>query len=234
MEVNEDVTGTMQMVFDEVHRLREANFILTQQSEAKSEALKYAGYLLRAAHEKLKMIEDERGASVLNLMGPMDTVFEKVYSLKKANFLLNQKLAVNSEALKNSNDLLKAADEKVKKLQSIVAEQKDEIERLLKIDTISEHSQVGRSSMKTANTAPQVNVNIPDYNANCLQTAEAADKISRLEEALYLKRKYVTKLKNELTCYRLKKERDMRAKCNVSSVLEESHMHGNKRQQKST
>jgi hypothetical protein len=125
-----------------------------------------------------------RGASIVNAMGTMNTVFEKVYSLKKANFLLNQKLAVKSEALKNSADLLKAADEKAKKLQSIVAEQKDELEWLLvKTDNFSEHSQVVSSSMKTANTASQVSVNIPDYNANSLQPAEAADKISRLQES---------------------------------------------------
>jgi hypothetical protein len=51
MEVNEDVMGAMQMVFDEVYSLRKANFILTWQSEAKQEALKLSGYLLRAAEE---------------------------------------------------------------------------------------------------------------------------------------------------------------------------------------
>jgi hypothetical protein len=169
--------GTMQMAFDEVYSLRKANFILTQQLQATSEALKISGYLFRAADEKLKKIEDERGASVVNAMGTINTVFEKVYNLKKANFLLNQQLTVKSEELKDSNDLLKAADEKAKKLQSIVAEQKDEIGRLLvKIDNFSEHSHVVSSSMKTASTASQVSVNIPDYDANSLQPAEAAEK----------------------------------------------------------
>lgn len=216
--------GTMQMVFSEVYSLRKANSILTQQLQATSEALKISGYLLRAAHEKLKKSEDESGATVVNAMGTTNTVFEKVYSLEKANFILNQKLAVKSEAQKNSDDLLKAADEKVKKLQSIIAEQKDEIQRLLvKTDTFSEHSQVVSSSMNTANTASQVSVNIPEYHANSLQLAEAADKISKLEDELYLKRKYVTKLKNKLTRYRLRKEQDMKAKCNISSVLEKSN-----------
>jgi predicted O-linked N-acetylglucosamine transferase (SPINDLY family) len=142
------------------------------------------------------------------VMGKMNTVFYKVLVLTMDHSILTQELAAKSEALKNSADLMKAADETMKEFQLIVAEQKDEIERLLvAIDNFSEHSQVVSNSMKTVSTASQASVNIPDYNANSLWPAEAADKISRLEDELYKKRKCVTKLKNKLTRYRLRGNR---------------------------
>jgi chromosome segregation ATPase len=141
-------------------------------------------------------------------MGKMKRVFYNVLGLKKAHSILTQKLEMTSEALKNSVDLLKAADEKVKEIQSIAAEHEEEIKRLLvKIDNFSEHIHVVSSSMKTVSTASQASVNISDYNANSLQLAEAADKINRLEDELYKKRKCVRKLKNKLTCYRLRGDR---------------------------
>lgn len=73
----------------------------------------------------------------------------------------------------------------MKKLQFIVEDQKDEIEWLLvRIDSSSEENHLVRSCTKTVTTASQTNVNMTEHttNNNSYQPAEAADKISRLEE----------------------------------------------------
>jgi hypothetical protein len=76
--------------------------------------------------------------------------------------------------------------------------------------------------MKTVSTASQTSVNVPDYHANSLEREEAADKISKLEDQLDEKRKYITKLKNKLTSYRLQKEPDLRPNYNILADLEEN------------
>jgi hypothetical protein len=167
-------------------------------------------------------IEVKIGTALVDEMRRMAVILDEEYSIKEANSILTQEFALKSEALKNSADLLKAAAEKVQKLQSIVTEQKGEIERLLaRTGNSSEDNQVVTSSMKTVSTASQTSVNIPDYNINSSQPADAADKINRLEDQLYEKRKYVTKLKNKITRYRLQREKDKRAKDNTLSELEE-------------
>jgi hypothetical protein len=204
MEVNKDTMETMKMVSDRVFSLKKANFILAQKLEVMSETLKNSADLLKAADIKPKKTLIEIPESVVSEMTLSKMELDRMFYLKKANFILTRQLAAKSEALKNSAVLLKAADETVKKLQSTVAEEKDKIERLLvKTVNFSEHSQVVSNSMKTVSTASQASVNIHDYNANSLWPAEAADKISRLEDELYKKRKCVTKLKNKLTRYRL-------------------------------
>jgi chromosome segregation ATPase len=181
---------------------------------------------------------------------PRQTVFEKLASLKKANDALTQEVELKTKALSYGADLLIAAEEKVdkltkevkwkrevmslacimfrevnekvKKLESTVAEQKDEIERLLvRTDHSSEDNQVLRSSVKTVSTASQISVNISDYNANSLQPAEAADKIRKLEDQLHEKRKYITKLRNKITSYRLQREPDLWPNYNYLADLEE-------------
>jgi hypothetical protein len=75
--------------------------------------------------------------------------------------------------------------------------------------------QVVNSSGETVSTATQTFWNIPDYNANSLKLAEASDKIRKLEDALYEKRKCVTKLRNKITRYNLRKTINTRAKENT-------------------
>jgi hypothetical protein len=75
--------------------------------------------------------------------------------------------------------------------------------------------QVVNSSGETVSTATQTFWNIPDYNANSLKLAEASDKIRKLEDALYEKRKCVTKLRNKITSYNLRKKINTRAKENT-------------------
>jgi chromosome segregation ATPase len=195
--------------------------------------------MMEANKEKIKSVRQ-----------PRQTVFDKLSALKKANDTLTQEVELKTETLTYAADLLIAAEEKVdkltqevkwkrevmslacimfrevnekvKKLQSTVAEQKGEIERLLvKTGDSSEDNQVITSSMKTVSTATQTSVNIPYYNANSLQPAEAADKIRKLEEQLDEKRKYITKLKNKLTSYRLRREPDLWPNYNYLADLEE-------------
>jgi hypothetical protein len=54
-------------------------------------------------------------------------------------------LEVKSKALRNTADLLKAADEQVTKLQSIVADQKNKTEQLLVRTDNSEENQLSKA-----------------------------------------------------------------------------------------
>jgi hypothetical protein len=160
-------------------------------------------------------IEAAVGANLLYTIRNMKTAFDKVFSLKEANLKLTQELEAKSEALKMSADLLKAADEKVKKLESVVAEQRV----LVKSDHSSEESRVLTTCI--VSTASQTVLNIPDYNANIVRPPEAADKIRGLEDQLDEKTKYIIKLKNKLTSYRLRKEPHLWPNYNYLADLEE-------------
>jgi uncharacterized coiled-coil protein SlyX len=95
---------------------------------------------------------------------------QTTFSLRKANLLLEQKLVRETEALKFAAKHLIAAEEKVEKLESIAAAQKDLIERLL------------------LNT--EASVNIP--------VQPAADKIRKLEDKLNEKITCIKRLKDAL------------------------------------
>jgi hypothetical protein len=157
-------------------------------------------------------------------------VFDKLASLKKVNDTLAQKVELKTEALRIAADLLIAAEDNVGKLESTVAKQKGEIERLLaKIYQSSDDNQVVTSSIKTVSTATQAALNIPDYNANSLRPTEVANIIRNLEDRLDEKRKYITKLRCKLTSYRLRKEPDLWPNYNYLADLEEfpiAQVHG--------
>jgi uncharacterized coiled-coil protein SlyX len=153
---------------------------------------------------------------------PRHTVFDKLTCLKKVNDTLAQEVELKTEALRNATDLLIAAEDKVDELESTVKKQRGEIERLLaKICQSSEDNQLVTSSIKTVSTASQADLNIPDYNANSLRPTEAANKIRELEDQLDEKRKYITKLRNKLTSYRLRKEPNLWPNYNYLADLEE-------------
>jgi predicted RNase H-like nuclease (RuvC/YqgF family) len=148
-------------------------------------------FMATAMNANQEMMEDK-----------MKMVLGELSSFKEANAILAQELEASSEALTNSGDLLEASHEKVKELESVVAKQKDEIERLLiRIDSSSEDNQLVRSSNKTVNTASQTSENTDHHS---LQPTDAAEKIRKLEDELWNKTKYVTKLKNKLTRQRLR------------------------------
>jgi hypothetical protein len=115
---------------------------------------------------------------------------------------------VKSEASTNSAEVLKAAQGKVKDLQSVLTERKAEIQRILiKNHNSSVENQVVRSSRKTVTAAAQSSENTATHS---IQPTEAAEEIRSLEDELWNKRKYVTELKNKLTCQRLRRNEDMR------------------------
>ena len=88
--------------------------------------------MMVASNEK---ISAGLGVKLADAITTLKTLFDKVLRLKETNLILTHNLQLNTEALKE-------ADEKVKNLESVVAEQKDEIERLqVKIDHFSEDSQ---------------------------------------------------------------------------------------------
>jgi hypothetical protein len=60
-----------------------------------------------------------------------------------------------------------------------------------------------------------------EYNSNNVQAAEAVDKIHRQGNDLWERRKYVRKLKTQLSRKRLRAKKDVRAKGNAISDLEE-------------
>ena len=162
------------------------------------------------------------GVKLADAITTLKTMFDKVLCLKETNLILTHDLEFKSESLIE-------ADEKVKKLESLVAEQKDQIQRLqVKIDHFSEDSQVVTSSVNTVSTATQTSVDITGYNDNCLQCAEAADKIHKLEDKLDEKLTYIIKLKNKLTCYRLRENPQLRLRpnYNILADLEENSSAG--------
>jgi chromosome segregation ATPase len=137
---------------------------------------------------------------------PRQMVFHKLASLQKINDTLTQECEQKTQALKIAGGELRAVDKKVDKLQSLMAAQKDFIERLqLILYHASEDNRVVMSSTETVSTASQANLNIPDYNANTVWPAEAADKICKLEDQLDEKRKFIEKIKTKLRSYRLPK-----------------------------
>jgi hypothetical protein len=170
----------------------------------------------------------DRMATVINanqemMEAKMKIVLGELSSFKQTEVILTQGLEVKSEALTKSADL-KAAHDKVKELQSVVAEQKDKIQRLLRrIDNYSEGNQLVKCSRKNVTTASQTSENIAHHS---LQLREAADKIRKLEDELWNKRKYVTELKNKLTRERLRTRDDMRAKDNTSNLEKNSNAQG--------
>jgi chromosome segregation ATPase len=143
---------------------------------------------------------------IIAVRQPRQTVFHKLASLQKVNDTLTQELEQKTQALKIAGDELRGVDKKVDKLQSLMAAQKDFIERLQVIlYHASEDNRVVISSTETVSTSSQANLNIPDYNANTVWPAVAADKIRKLEDQLEEKRKFIEKIKNKLTSYRLPK-----------------------------
>jgi hypothetical protein len=67
----------------------------------------------------------------------------------------------------------------------------------------------------------QTKANIIEYNSTSVQAAEAVDEIPRLGNELWEKRKYVTKLKTQPSRKRLRIKKDVRAKGNAVSDLDE-------------
>jgi uncharacterized protein YktB (UPF0637 family) len=58
----------------------------------------------------------------------MKMVLSELYTYKEANAILAQQWEMKSEALANSSNLLKEANEKVKELEYVVTKQQEEIE----------------------------------------------------------------------------------------------------------
>jgi hypothetical protein len=155
-----------------------------------------------------------------NLADEMEKI-KMASSTEKTNFILTKELQVESEAQKNPVHLSEV-DEDVKKLQSILAEENYKTERLLgRMFSSFQGRRVINSSRQTVSTATQTSWDIPDNNIDSIKLAEAADKIRKLEDALYEKRKCVTKLRNKITHYNLRKERHTRAKENTLPDLKE-------------
>ena len=168
--------------------LKKDNLLLMQKLIRETEALKTAAALLIAAEDKARKLEATVEAQKQEIERLM------VKNEDSANIPIQT--GVEAEALKIAADLLLAAEEKARKLETTVVAQEEEIERL------------------------QVKI---DASANItIHPAEAAKKIRELEENIYEKTTYIIRLKNKLTTCRLKRDPNLRLRpnCNILADIE--------------
>jgi hypothetical protein len=206
-EKQRDMLGKMQMVMGEEPSIDKDHFISTQELGVNSDEWKNSVHLLKADVDNVKKFQSMLAEKIRNIVW-----LGEVPSIDEDSFISTQELEVESEEWKNSVHLWKADVEDVKKFQSVLAEKLRNIEWMVgRIYNSLEDKQVVNSCRQTVSTATQTYLNISDSSTISSKLAQAAVKICKLEDLLYEKRKFVTKLKNKMTHYRLRKERKSRA-----------------------
>jgi hypothetical protein len=154
----------------------------------------------------------------------MEMIMDERTRIITADFIFTEKLEVKSEDRKNSAPVRKA--DQLKETEPELAQRNYNVEQLPVILSISSQENQVRT-FKTVSIATQTFLDISDYDTIFLKLAQAVDRIDKLEEALFEKRILVTQLKNKNTKYRLREERNRKAKEDtLSDFKEQSNAQG--------